>query len=53
MTTHTDDLVASLLKWAEVLDIPSGDFVNEDLREGAAEIIRLRKELAKATTDKE
>jgi hypothetical protein len=53
MTTNDFDIAKTLLKWAEVLDIPSGNFVNEDLRAGAAEILRLRAELAKATTDKE
>lgn len=39
-----DDLVSNLLKWAGVLDIPSGNFVNEDLREAAARILALEAE---------
>ncbi len=30
-----------LLKWADCLDIPSGTFVNDDLRAAAAEIAQL------------
>jgi len=39
-----DDLVGILLKWADVLDIRSGDFVNEDLRLAAARIIAVEAE---------
>ena len=35
-----------LLKWADCLQIPSGTFVNDDLRDAAAEISRLRREKA-------
>ena len=35
-----------LLEWANVLDIPSGDFVNEDLRLASRDITRLRTALA-------
>lgn len=44
-------LVALLNKWADVLTIPSGDFVNEDLRRVAAALTSLiaeRDGLAKA-----
>lgn len=39
------DTVHHLLKWAEMLDIPSGDSVNQDLRAAAAEITALRAEV--------
>ena len=37
-----------LLKWADCLEIPSGTFVNDDLRAAAAELTRLRADLAEA-----
>jgi len=46
MTEHRD-FAAQLLAWAEILDIPSGEFVNEDLREAASEITRLNALVAK------
>ena len=37
-----EDIPAKLRAWADVLSIPSGPFLNEDLRHAAAEIERLR-----------
>lgn len=33
---NAPDVVSTILKWAAVLDIPSGPFVNEDLSNAAA-----------------
>jgi hypothetical protein len=41
MTKDTSDVVSLLNRWADVLEIPSGDFVNEDLRRAAALISSL------------
>ena len=40
------DIVEILRRWAEILDIPSGPFVNADLRYAADTITRLRAEVA-------
>ncbi len=37
-----DDIAATMRKWANVLDIPSGRFVNEDCLRAAEEIETLR-----------
>lgn len=40
------DLVINLREWAEVIDLPSGFFINADLRLAAKEIDRLRRDCA-------
>jgi hypothetical protein len=42
--SHAAELVRLLRKWADVLDVPSGDFVNQDLRASADKIERMMAE---------
>lgn len=48
--TNAEECAFLLRKWADVLVIPSGPFVNEDLRRAADELDRLRAELDRANS---
>ena len=45
--TQADDerLASTLIAWADTLNIPSGDFVNQDLRQAASRISTLSSEV--------
>jgi len=54
--TNSEECAFLLRKWADILDIPSGPFVNEDLRAAADVLERLRAalgEIAREDHDEE
>lgn len=46
-----EEIADKLASWAELVNIPSGDFVNDDLRRGSSTILDLLAKLAIARND--